>query len=263
MLGAIIGDISGSIYEWHPIKTKNFDIFSKNSYFTDDTVMTVAIADWLLTDLSEENLIEKMQSYGRRYPDSGYGTKFKIWLQSKNPKPYNSFGNGSAMRVSPVAWAFETLEEVEKYAEKTAKVTHNHPEGIKGAKSTAAAIFLARKNKTKAEIKKYIEEKYDYDLSKDIEEIKKNYKYDVTSQGSVPESIMCYLQSENFEDTIKNAISFGGDADTMAAIAGSIAEAEYGISTKLRDEAKRFLTKDLNESLEKFENIFGVKNADI
>lgn len=258
MLGAIIGDIAGSIYEWNPIKTKNFELFNKNCHFTDDTVMTVAISDWLLTDLSKENLIKKLQKYGRKYIDVGYGTKFKVWIQNENPKPYNSIGNGSAMRVSPVAWAFETLEEVEKYAEISAEVTHNHAEGIKGAKATAAAIFLARKNKEKSEIKNYIEEKYGYDLSKNLEIIRKNYEYSVTCQGSVPESIISYLQSESFEDAIKNAISLGGDADTMAAIAGSIAEAEYGIPDAIKKKALKFLTPDLTEIIK----IFGEKYGD-
>ena len=234
MLGAIIGDIVGSIYEWDNIKTKEFPLFKETCFFTDDTVMTIAIAEGLMNGGSEENFIEAMKKYGRLYPDAGYGGNFNYWIFSDSISPYNSFGNGSAMRVSPVAWFFDNIEDVEKYAEISSSVTHNHLEGIKGAQATAACIFLARSGKSKDEIKSYIESKYGYNLNRSLNEVRESYYFNETCQETVPEAIIAFLESENFEDAIRNAISLGGDSDTLAAICGSIAEGAYGIPEEIR-----------------------------
>jgi len=233
MLGAIIGDIVGSVYEFNNIKTTEFELFSKDSHFTDDTVMTIAVAVGLwrgygnIND-TQKSIIDTMRYYGRRFSYAGYGEKFAKWITSSNPVPYNSYGNGSAMRVSSVAWIYDSLEEVEKYAEATATVTHNHPEGIKGAKAVATAIFLARTGKTLDDIRTYISSQYGYDLSRTLHEIRPEYKFYESCQKSVPESIIAFLESKSFEDAIRKAVSLGGDSDTIAAIAGSIAEAYYG-----------------------------------
>jgi len=247
MIGAIIGDIVGSIYEWNNIKTKDFPLFSPGCFFTDDTVMTLAIAEGLINGGSAEDFIAAIKKYGRLYPDSGYGGRFGSWLFSDDINPYNSWGNGSAMRVSPVAWAFDILSEVEKYAEISAAVTHNHPEGIKGAQATAAAIFLARKGKTKEEIKAYIENKYGYNLNRSIDEIRPNYRFNESCQETVPEAIIAFLESVDFEDAIRNAISLGGDSDTLAAITGSIAEAAYGIPKEIKEKALSILDQGLHD----------------
>jgi len=247
MLGAIIGDIVGSIYEWDNIKTKEFHLFKETCFFTDDTVMTIAIAEGLINGGSEDNFIQAMKKYGRLYPDAGYGGNFNYWIFSDSTSPYNSFGNGSAMRVSPVAWFFDNLEDVEKYAEISSSVTHNHPEGIKGAKATAACIFLARSGKSKDEIKSYIESKYGYNLNRSLNEVRENYYFNETCQETVPEAIIAFLESTDFEDAIRNAISLGGDSDTLAAICGSIAEGAYGIPKEIRDNGLSKLDKPLLE----------------
>lgn len=247
MIGAIIGDIVGSVYEWNNIKTKEFPLFSSGSFYTDDTVMTLAIADGLMKGGSSENFITAMKKYGRMYPDAGYGGRFGSWLFSENIQPYNSWGNGSAMRVSPVAWAFDTLSEVEQYAEVSAAVTHNHPEGIKGAQSTAAAIFLARKGKSKDEIKSYIESRYGYNLSRTLDEIRPTYQFNESCQETVPQAITAFLESVDFEDAIRNAISLGGDSDTLATITGSIAEAAYIIREEIKEKALSILDKPLRK----------------
>ncbi|NLU32718.1 MAG: ADP-ribosylglycohydrolase family protein [Clostridiaceae bacterium] len=241
MIGAIVGDIAGSVYEWNNIKTKEFPLFSPECFFTDDTVMTLAIADGLMNGGSREAFIKAMKKYGRLYPYAGYGSRFGNWILTDDTSPYNSWGNGSAMRVSPVAWAFNTLSEVEEYAEICAAVTHNHPEGIKGARATAAAIFLARTGATREEIREYIEKQYGYDLSRTLDEIRPNYRFDESCQGTVPEAIIAFLESVSFEDAIRNAISLGGDSDTLAAITGSIAEAAYGIPKDIKDKAMSIL----------------------
>ena len=247
MFGAILGDIIGSPFEFdRGNKSKKFPLFSEDSQFTDDTVMTLAVfyafykfktrtegkykLGWYYTHVAptEENmlkdlLVESMKYWGIKYPDAGYGAMFRQWLSQDNPESYGSWANGSAMRVSPVAWVADSLSETQKLAEMSAKVTHSHPEGVKGALATADAIFLARIGSSKEEIKEHIEYSYDYDLSRKIDDIRPNYKFDVSCQGSVPESIICFLQATDFEDTIRNAVSLGGDADTQAAIAGSIA----------------------------------------
>lgn len=245
MNGAIIGDIVGSIYEWNNIKSKDFPLFSPGCFFTDDTVMTLAIAEGLINGGSAEDFIAAIKKYGRLYPDSGYGGRFGSWLFSDNINPYNSWGNGSAMRVSPVAWAFDILSEVEKYAEISAAVTHNHPEGIKGAQATAAVIFLARKGKTKEEIKAYIENKYGYNLNRSLDEIRPNYRFNESCQETVPEAIIAFLESVDFEDAIRNVISLGGDSDTLATITGSIAEAAYGIPKEIKEKALSILDQGL------------------
>lgn len=252
MIGAIIGDIVGSVYEWNNIKTKDFPLFSPGCFFTDDTVMTLAIAEGLMNGGSAGDFIATMKKYGCLYPDSGYGGRFGSWLFSGDINPYNSWGNGSAMRVSPVAWAFDTLSEVEKYAEICAAVTHNHPEGIKGAQATAAAIFLARNGKTKEEIKTYIGNKYGYNLNRSLDEIRPNYSFNESCQETVPEAIIAFLESIDFEDAIRNAISLGGDSDTLAAITGSIAEAAYGIPHKIKENALSILDKSLLDIYNRF-----------
>lgn len=224
MIGAIAGDIIGSVYEAHPVKTEDFPLFSPGCRFTDDTVMTVATADSILTG---KGYAAAYKEWGRLFPHAGYGGMFRQWLRNNNSRPYNSFGNGSAMRVSPVGFAFDTLDKVLEEAKKSAEVTHNHPEGIKGAQATAAAIFLARTGKGKKEIKDYIETTFDYDLSATLAEIRPGYRFDPTCQGSVPQAIIAFLESSTYEDAVRKAISLGGDTDTQACITGGIAQAYY------------------------------------
>ena len=245
MIGAIIGDIIGSVYEWNNIKTKDFPLFSSECTFTDDTVMTIAIAEGLMKGGNAEEFIAAMKKYGSLYPNAGYGSRFGSWLFSEDVNPYNSWGNGSAMRVSSVAWMFDSLQEVEKYAEVSAAVTHNHPEGIKGAQAAAAAIFLAREGKTKDEIKAYIVSNYGYDLSRTLDEIRPSYRFNESCQETVPQAIIAFLESVDFEDAIRNAISMGGDSDTLAAITGSIAEATYGIPEEIKDKVLSILDERL------------------
>lgn len=252
MIGAIIGDIIGSVYEWNNIKTKDFKLFSPGCFFTDDTVMTLAVAEGLMNGSSADEFIKAMKKYGRMYPDAGYGGHFRNWLVSEDIHPYNSFGNGSAMRVSPVAWMFHTLTEVEQFAGVSAAVTHNHPEGIKGAQATAAAIFLARKGKSKGEIKAYIESKYGYDLSRTLKEIRPDYCFNESCQKTVPEAIIAFLESLDFEDAIRNAISLGGDSDTLAAITGSIAEAAYKVPEEIKAKALSILDEPLRNVYREF-----------
>lgn len=250
MMGAIVGDIVGSKYEFNPIKTKDFEIAGEGFYFTDDTVLTVATMDCLLNKLDYGQTYKK---YALKYPDCGYGINFGNWAVSESMEPYNSFGNGSAMRVSPIAWTFESIEMTRIEAKRSAEVSHNHIEGIKGAEAVASSVFMAINNKTKKEIKEYVEKNFGYDLSSTLDEIRPNYQYDITCQGSVPQSIMCFLESVDFEDSIRNAISLGGDADTMASISGAIAEAYY---KKIPDDLIRFakskLDKNLLDLVEKF-----------
>jgi len=227
MFGAIIGDIVGSVYEWNNIKTKEFPLFSERGFFTDDTVMTIAVADALLNGGAANNFIDSIKKYGGIYPNAGYGGRFQSWLFSDEREPYNSWGNGSAMRVSPCGWFANSLSEAETLAEISASVTHNHVEGIKGAQATASAIFLAREGKSKPEIKNYIENKYGYDLNRTLDEIRPTYRFNESCQETVPQAIIAFLESKDFEDAIRNAISIGGDSDTLAAITGSIAEAAY------------------------------------
>lgn len=252
MIGAIIGDIAGSVYEWNNIKTKDFPLFSPGCFFTDDTVMTLAVAEGLMNGGSAEALVQAMKKYGRMYPDAGYGGRFSSWLFSEDNAPYNSWGNGSAMRVSAAAWMFDTLSDVEQYAKISAAVTHNHPEGIKGAQATAAAIFLARKGRSKKDIKAYIESKYSYDLSRTLYEIRPDYQFNESCQKTVPEAITAFLESTDFEDAIRNAISLGGDSDTLAAITGSIAGAAYGIPEEIKQKALSILDECLLNVYQRF-----------
>lgn len=236
MLGAIFGDIAGSIYEFNNIKSTEFDLLDARCEYTDDSILTIAVADWLLEGaLSKARLIFTIKQYVGKYPlpMGGYGGRFLTWATRDNAEPYNSWGNGSAMRVSPVGWAFTSLEETERIARLTAEITHNHPEGIKGAQATAAAIFLARTGATKAVIKDYIELKYGYNLSRTCDEIRPNYKFNESCQQTVPEAIIAFLDAVDFESSIRLAISLGGDSDTLACITGGIAEAFYGMEISL------------------------------
>jgi len=251
MLGAIAGDIIGSVYEWNNIKSKEFDLFSPEAFFTDDSVLTVALAEAILND---EDYGQIMKRYYRRYPDAGYGGSFHEWAKGQDTKPYNSWGNGSAMRTSPVGYAFENLEEVLSKAKHFASFTHNHPEGIKGAQATAAAIFLARKEASKEMIKLYITQQFKYDLTRTIDEIRPNYEFDVSCQGTVPQAITAFIESENYEDAIRNAISIGGDSDTLACITGGIAEAFYGkLPQNIAETAMNILDENLRETVVRFQ----------
>lgn len=253
MIGSIAGDIIGSAYEWNPVKTKDFQLFSDKSNFTDDSVLTIATADAILHNRSYSDVYKE---YTRKFPGRGYGEKFIKWANGDSSEPYNSFGNGSAMRVSPIGFLFNDIDKVLEEAKKSAEVTHNHPEGIKGAQATALAIFLARIGKDKDFIKSEIENRFDYDLDRKLEYIRPDYKFNVSCQGSVPESIICFLESNSFEDAIRNAISLGGDADTMACIAGGIAEAYYKeIPKYISDEVHKKLDSELLNVLNKYKHV--------
>lgn len=262
LYGAIFGDIAGSTYEFRACKNYKFTTIPEKSHFTDDTVMTLAVAHWLMVDpLDLDVLKESMQYFGKKYPKAGYGGMFRKWLVAEDPKPYNSFGNGSAMRVSPCGWYATSLDEAMNLAKKSAIVSHNHPEGIKGAQAVAGAIYMARYGGTKEEIKSFIEHTFGYDLDRTIQEIKESgYSFDSTCQGSVPEAIIAFLESKDYEDCIRKAIWLGGDADTQAAIAGSIAEAFYGMPVKFIGDVEKRLDKDLLNVLNKFNNFINKKN---
>ncbi len=270
MLGAIIGDVIGSTFEWHNVKSVDFELFSSQSRFTDDTVMTIAIADAILNKEQHKNFIAdsiqakktyayKLREYGKKYPDAGYGHMFNEWLSSRELKPYNSYGNGSAMRVSPVGFAFNSLEEVLKEAKRSAVVTHNHREGVKGAQAVASAVFLARSGTSKEEIKGYIEKKFKYNLRQRLEDIRPDYKFDSSCQGSVPQAIIAFLESESFEDAIRKAISIGGDSDTIACIAGGIAQAYYKeMPGFIVDRVRLILDSGLKRVLDSFNVQFNI-----
>ena len=237
MLGSIIGDVVGSVYEGKNIKVKTFPLFDQRCRFTDDTVLTIAIAYSIISKIS---YLDSVRMFASKYPNSGFGAGFKIWMAQEDKRPYNSFGNGSAMRVSPIGFAFDTEEEVLAEAMASSIITHDHPEGIKGAQATALAVFLARSH-PKEYIKQKIESMFGYDLSRTLDEIRPEYKFEVSCQNSVPEAIICFLESESYEDAIRNAVSLGGDTDTQAAIAGGIAEAFYGVPAKLIKEVDPYL----------------------
>lgn len=273
MLGAIIGDIAGSVYEWNNIKTKQFPLFREDCRFTDDTVMTCAVAEAVMKGGEKDDFIDAMKKYGRMYPNAGYGGRFRQWLVSDSREPINSFGNGSAMRVSPCAWIMDCgfcartgmwPTTARGIARLSAEVTHNHPEGIKGAMAVTDAIFMSRyyfggycgdyeepidkdPKECKKRIKDHIEQTYGYDLSRTLDEIRPTYQFNATCQGSVPEAIIAFLESTDFEDAVRNAISLGGDSDTIAAIAGSIAEAAYGIPETIKTKALSYLDEPLKE----------------
>ena len=243
MLGAIIGDVLGSTFEFYPMKTKKFELLDNKSHFTDDTVMTVAVADSIMNEVP---YVESLQSWGRKYPRAGYGSWFRKWIHQDYPEPYNSFGNGSAMRCSSIGWLFDGEESVLEEAKKSAEITHNHPEGIKGAQSIALGVLMGRKGSSKKEIKEKIEDLFDYDLSQKLEQIIPGYTFDSTCQGSVPQAIIAFLESEDFEDAIRNSISLGGDADTQACITGSLAEAYY---KDIPDEIASFVKWRIEDDL--------------
>ena len=250
ILGAIIGDIIGSVFEHHNNKSTDFHLFCENTEFTDDSVLTFATMGSILNGI---DYATAYQSYGRKFPHRGYGGYFRSWIRSDHPEPYNSYGNGSAMRVSPVGWAYDSLEEVLLQAKRSAEVTHNHREGIKGAQATAAAVFLARTGLTKADIKKYIQATYGYDLERRLDDIRPVYKFNETCQETVPEAIIAFLESEDYESAIRLAISIGGDSDTVACITGGIAEAFYRETPEwIVDNAMRILPADVIKLIEKF-----------
>ena len=257
IIGAISGDVIGSVYEHRPIKTKEFNLFSHYSQFTDDTVMTLAIAKWLCEDkTSKDVLIKNLKYFGKRYPNAGYGGRFYHWLKQESPEPYGSWANGSAMRVSPCAWVAGSLEEAQELAKTSAVVTHNHADGVIGALATSDAIYLARVGASKDEIRDHVELRYDYNLSQSLDEIRPSYEFDISCKGSVPESIICFLEADDFEDTIRNAVSLGGDADTQAAIAGSIASAYWDVPDDIYDETIDCLDHFLLATLMDFEDKF-------
>jgi ADP-ribosylglycohydrolase len=256
MLGAIIGDIIGSSYEFEGEKSTTFPLFTPASRFTDDTVLTVAVADSILHD---RDYAKTFKEYGRRYPGAGYGGMFLNWLRSADSKPYNSYGNGSAMRVSPTAFAFDTLEDVLREAERSALPTHNHPEGVKGAQAIASAIFLGRTGKAKKDIREYIERCFGYDLGRTLDEIRPHYRFDETCQGSVPEAIIAFLESSDYEDAVRKAVSLGGDADTLACMAGGIAEAYYKkLPGPIILRAKGILDEELRAIVDEFGDRYGL-----
>ena len=281
MLGAIVGDVVGSVYEWNNIKTKDFPLFRDDCFFTDDTVMTCAVAEAIMNGGQKDDFIDAMKKYGRMYPNADYGARFNRWLMTDNREPYNSFGNGSAMRVSPCAWVVEATTnelpfEVKRLAQLSSEVTHNHPEGIKGAMATADAIFMCRyffgghasdngqsnsdtPEEIKSRIKEHIEKEYGYDLSKTLDEIRPTYRFNETCQDTVPQAIIAFLESTDFEDAIRNAISLGGDSDTLAAITGSIAEAAYGIPDWITDKVYTYLDEPLKDVLRRWEEFVVIK----
>ena len=266
MYGAILGDIIGSPYEFdRGSKTKDFPLFSETSEFTDDTVMALAVAEALM-DITPQSTDEQirqritflMRFHGRRYPHAGYGVRFSRWLHSYHPKPYGSFGNGSAMRVAAAGWLFDDLDTVLRMARLSSEVTHDHPEGIKGAQATAAAIFLARRGESKAAIRSYIAKTFGYDLSRSCDEIRPTYHHVESCQETVPEAVTAFLEGCDFEDVIRTAVSLGGDCDTLTCIAGSIAEAFYGVPEELKQQCRSRLTPDLLAVLQRFDEAMQV-----
>lgn len=261
MYGAILGDMIGAPYEFdRGNKTKDFEMFNDRVCFTDDSVMTIAVADALMRILDDAEdddvktaVIQSMQKWGKKYPRAGYGQRFFFWLGKKNPQPYGSWGNGSAMRVSSVGWLYNSLEETRRYARLTAEVTHNHPEGIKGAEAVASAIFMARNGSSKEEIKKYIIQAFDYDLSRTCDEIRPGYHHIESCQETVPEALTAFMEGTDFEDVVRTAVSLGGDCDTLTCIAASIAEAFYGLSDNMRGECRKRLPKDMLGILDRFD----------
>lgn len=260
MYGALLGDMIGAPYEFdRGNKSKEFPLFCELSRFTDDSVMTIAVAEALLDsrflddDSIRAALIKSMRKWGKKYPDAGYGRKFLCWLREKDPKPYGSCGNGSAMRVSAAGWLFDTLEETREKARLTAEVTHDHPEGIKGAEATSSAIFLARTGRSKEEIRDYIVQEFGYDLSRTCDQIRPSYYHNESCQKTVPEAITAFLEGTDFEDVIRTAVSLGGDCDTLTCIAGSIAEAFYGVPAILKAECRRRLPEDMAYVLGRFD----------
>lgn len=260
MFGAILGDMIGAPYEFdRSPKTKEFPLFSKYSACTDDSVMTIAVAEALMDTLGQPDeavraaLIRSMRAWGGKYPDAGYGCMFYTWLFTTEPQPYNSFGNGSAMRVSSAGWLYDTIEETRRAARLSAEVTHNHPEGIKGAEATASAVFLARTGSRKEQIREYILREFQYDLSRTCDAIRPGYTHVETCQATVPEAVTAFLEGASFEDVIRTAVSLGGDCDTLTCIAGGMAEAFYGVPEEMKQECRKRLPEDMNAVLKRFE----------
>lgn len=249
MLGALVGDIVGSTYEWYNTKKTDFVMFERGCRFTDDSVMTLAVAKWLLEDATHSihGLVCCMQELGRRHPYAGYGGRFMGWLCEENPQPYNSWGNGAGMRVSPVGLYARTLDEALALGALTASVSHNHPEGVKGAQAIAACVFLCRQGRSKEEMRDYVERTFGYDLHRTIAEIRPRYGFDVSCQGSVPEAIIAFLEGNSFEEVIRLAISLGGDSDTIGAMAGAIAACRYAIPDEIAERCDALLTDDLRD----------------
>lgn len=266
ILGAVIGDIVGSTHEFCQTKSSDFDFYTDNNYYTDDTVMTIAVAEWLMTapqPISNASLPAIMRKWGNRYPWAGYGGMFKRWLVSPyeaDQRPYNSYGNGSGMRVSACGFFAKTLDEALYLAELSAEVSHNHPEGIKGAQAIASAVFLARQHTPKEDMRTYIEQTFGYDLNRTCDDIRPDYEFDVTCQGSCPEAIIAFFDSHDFESAIRLAISLGGDSDTIGAMTGGIAAAYYGIPDKLARKALDYLLDDMIEVIVEFERVINRKN---
>lgn len=255
MLGAIAGDVIGSVYEQFPVKTEEFPLFHPRCRFTDDTVMTVAIAAAIL---DSSDYARALKSFGRKYPNAGYGGAFIGWIFEDEVRPYNSWGNGAAMRVSPVGFAFDDIDRVLLEAKRTAEVSHDHPEGIKGAQAAAVAVFLARKGETKENIRRHIAQRFGYNLNRTVDEIRPSYRFDISCQGTVPEAIIAFLDSCNYEDAVRKAISLGGDSDTLACITGGIAEAYYrSIPEEIVRTVRRMLPEDLLLVVERFYQRFG------
>ncbi len=256
-MGAIIGDIVGSRFEWENYRAKDFSLLTDDCFFTDDSVMTIAIAKALLecngeySDLSNKTILN-MQKVGRKYPDSGYGSGFYSWLFSRTPVPYNSWGNGSAMRVSACAYLARSLEEAIELSDKVTNITHNHPEGLKGAEATTVATYMALHGFSKEEIKKHILENY-YDINFTLDSIRETYQFDGSCQGTVPQALEAFFESTDYEDAIRNAISIGGDSDTIAAITGAVAGAYYGIPPKIKNSAYTYLTAHLQVIVDIFD----------
>jgi len=254
VLGAIVGDIIGSVHEFTGTKSKDFPLFVPDSKFTDDTVLTVAVADWVL---SGQDLVDLLHTYTHSYPGRSYGMMYSRWANARSRRPYNSYGNGAAMRVSPIGFAFDTIEDVLTWAERSAAVTHNHPEGIRGAQATAAAIFYARRLRDKAEIRRNVESQFGYDLSARLDELRPNYRFNETCQETVPQALMAFFESTSYEDAIRNAISLGGDADTLASITGGVAEAYYGeVPRELAERSKELLDENLSATVARFRERF-------
>lgn len=261
MIGAIIGDIVGSRFEWNNYRHKDFELFTSECFATDDSIMTLAVAKALMTskpdwsDLGKQT-VRCMQEVGRPYPDCGYGGSFWRWMYSNDPKPYNSFGNGAAMRVSACGFVAKSLEEAKQLSKTVTEVTHNHPEGIKGAEATVVAIYMARSGSSIEAIREVINREY-YRMNFTLDEIRPSYQFNETCQGTVPQALMAFFESSSFEDAIRNAISIGGDSDTLAAITGGVAEAYYGVPVELKAQAKTYLDAELLEILNQYESATG------
>jgi ADP-ribosylglycohydrolase len=258
MYGAILGDIIGSKFEFdNGGKTKEFELFERGDSWTDDTVMTVAVAEALMSAGREAGVAEieaacvkTMQKWGQRYPHAGYGARFIHWISDRNPKPYNSYGNGSAMRVSAAGWLYDTIERTREVARATANVSHNHPEGLKGAECTAAVIFLARTGAAKQEIEEYVKREFGYDFSETLEEMRARHSHDESCMDTLPKALRAFFDGTDFEDVVRNAVSLGGDADTIGAIAGAMGEAMYGVPARLKEECLRRIKPDMRATVE-------------